>query len=230
MLRAYLAPILVLLILTGCANPARASTSDVVTRIVPQTVVVMVTVAVPQTVVVTATPPAIIGPPAPTPQCKLEPMSVRQVYALVTANLRAGCSINHAVVGSVQPGAPLNVDGFSVTSGEKWLHIVSGEWIRGDLVGDATPSPTNTPTLLVLPTPRPSTPTVPPPSPTIPPPPPTVCIIKGNVSFNTGERIYHVPGCPYYDATVIDERYGERWFCSEDEARANGWRKAWNCP
>ncbi len=29
------------------------------------------------------------------------------------------------------------------------------------------------------------------------------CSIKGNVSIETGERIYHVPGQRYYDATRI---------------------------
>lgn len=52
------------------------------------------------------------------------------------------------------------------------------------------------------------------------------CKIKGNVSINSGERIYHVPGQEYYNATVIDRRYGERWFCSEQEAKQAGWRKA----
>lgn len=52
------------------------------------------------------------------------------------------------------------------------------------------------------------------------------CNIKGNISQDTGERIYHVPGQRYYDSTVISPRYGERWFCSEAEARAAGWRKA----
>ena len=51
------------------------------------------------------------------------------------------------------------------------------------------------------------------------------CDIKGNISMD-GVRIYHMPGQEYYDATVIDESYGERWFCTEDEARAAGWRKA----
>lgn len=54
----------------------------------------------------------------------------------------------------------------------------------------------------------------------------TGCNIKGNVSINTGERIYHVPGQKFYDATRINSRYGERWFCSEEEARKAGWRKA----
>ncbi|HWV42824.1 thermonuclease family protein [Pseudorhodoplanes sp.] len=51
------------------------------------------------------------------------------------------------------------------------------------------------------------------------------CNIKGNVSRN-GERIYHVPGMRDYDRTRINERSGERWFCTEDEARAAGWRRA----
>ena len=55
---------------------------------------------------------------------------------------------------------------------------------------------------------------------------PEECLIKGNVSYGTGERIYHVPGQAYYDATVINEDHGERWFCTEAEARAAGWRKS----
>ncbi len=51
------------------------------------------------------------------------------------------------------------------------------------------------------------------------------CVIKGNIS-SKGERIYHVPGGPYYDATVIDTAKGERWFCTEAEAVAAGWRKS----
>lgn len=55
------------------------------------------------------------------------------------------------------------------------------------------------------------------------------CPIKGNIN-EAGEKIYHVPGCDYYERTVVDEAKGERWFCSEDEARSAGWRKAGNCP
>lgn len=51
------------------------------------------------------------------------------------------------------------------------------------------------------------------------------CNIKGNVSTR-GERIYHVPGQKYYDDTRISPSHGERWFCSEAEARAAGWRRA----
>ena len=52
------------------------------------------------------------------------------------------------------------------------------------------------------------------------------CDIKGNISINSGARIYHVPGQKYYDDTKIRYEYGERWFCSEAEARKAGWRKS----
>ena len=51
------------------------------------------------------------------------------------------------------------------------------------------------------------------------------CNIKGNVSTQ-GERIYHVPGQKYYNDTRISASHGERWFCSEEEARAAGWRRS----
>lgn len=52
------------------------------------------------------------------------------------------------------------------------------------------------------------------------------CNIKGNINPRTGERIYHVPGQRYYNETQISPQHGERWFCSEAEARAAGWRRA----
>lgn len=51
----------------------------------------------------------------------------------------------------------------------------------------------------------------------------SACDIKGNISAS-GDRIYHVPGSPAYDSTVIDQSSGERWFCSAAEAEAAGWR------
>jgi endonuclease YncB( thermonuclease family) len=53
----------------------------------------------------------------------------------------------------------------------------------------------------------------------------TSCQIKGNIS-RSGERIYHVPGGRDYGPTRIDKSKGERWFCSEDEARKAGWRRS----
>lgn len=52
------------------------------------------------------------------------------------------------------------------------------------------------------------------------------CTIKGNVSIDTGERIYHVPGQKYYEETRISRKHGDRWFCSESEARQAGWRRS----
>ena len=53
----------------------------------------------------------------------------------------------------------------------------------------------------------------------------TSYLIKGNIN-SKGERIYHVPGGEYYDATAIDPAKGERWFCTEADAVAAGWRKS----
>ena len=50
------------------------------------------------------------------------------------------------------------------------------------------------------------------------------CRIKGNISKNG--RIYHLPGQEHYNNTRISPSRGERWFCSEAEARAAGWRRA----
>ena len=52
---------------------------------------------------------------------------------------------------------------------------------------------------------------------------PAECVIKGNVSGSG--RIYHIPGSRDYDKVVINRAKGERYFCSEEEARACGWRK-----
>lgn len=51
------------------------------------------------------------------------------------------------------------------------------------------------------------------------------CDIKGNISRD-GKMIYHVSGGRWYEQTRIDESAGERWFCSEDEAREAGWRRS----
>ena len=52
---------------------------------------------------------------------------------------------------------------------------------------------------------------------------PDNCAIKGNIS-SKGDRIYHVPCSKFYTKTEIRIEDGERWFCSEQEAVANGWR------
>jgi endonuclease YncB( thermonuclease family) len=50
------------------------------------------------------------------------------------------------------------------------------------------------------------------------------CAIKGNISGRA--RIYHLPGGANYAQVVIAPEQGERWFCSEAEALAAGWRRA----
>jgi endonuclease YncB( thermonuclease family) len=58
---------------------------------------------------------------------------------------------------------------------------------------------------------------------------PAGCNIKGKfavrarVTFNLG--IYHLRGCPSYPAITEPDR----WFCTEDDAQAAGFRKAFNC-
>jgi len=51
------------------------------------------------------------------------------------------------------------------------------------------------------------------------------CNIKGNISIDTRNKLYHLPGMKDYEITKIS-RTGERWFCTESEAVANGWKKA----
>ena len=51
------------------------------------------------------------------------------------------------------------------------------------------------------------------------------CVIKGNVN-RKGQRIYHLPGQLDYAHVNIDKGLGERWFCTEADAEAAGWRKA----
>ncbi|SDN62288.1 hypothetical protein [Bacillus sp. OK048] len=53
----------------------------------------------------------------------------------------------------------------------------------------------------------------------------TPCDIKGNISYNTGEKIYHLPEDQYYDVTEINQS-GEKWFCSEEEAEEAGFRRS----
>lgn len=55
---------------------------------------------------------------------------------------------------------------------------------------------------------------------------PQGCLIKGNVSKKG--QIYHTQASAWYGKVKVDESRGERWFCSEGEAVAAGWRAAAN--
>lgn len=158
-----------------------------------------------------------------------------------TANLRSGPGTGYAVVRTLAAGTELALTGRSSTG--DWLQTAEGAWVFATLV---TGAPTNLPVVegaapsapqrsgegaavQIAPTPIPA------PSggsgsqwpaytcadnPS--PPPDPACPIKGNIS--SGGQIFHVPGQRDYCKTVIDVSKGERWFCSEAEAVAAGWR------
>ena len=51
---------------------------------------------------------------------------------------------------------------------------------------------------------------------------PNGCAIKGNIS--AAGQIYHMPWSPWYEKIAMASGKGKRWFCSEAEAVAAGWR------
>jgi hypothetical protein len=53
---------------------------------------------------------------------------------------------------------------------------------------------------------------------------PDGCPIKGGVK--RGQRIYVLPWSREYASTRVSAGRGERWFCSESEAQAAGWKPA----
>lgn len=61
-------------------------------------------------------------------------------------------------------------------------------------------------------------------------PPSPKCNIKGNVRSDLKTKVYHLPECFNYNKIVIDNRSGDRWFCSEREAREARFRKSEDCP
>ena len=59
--------------------------------------------------------------------------------------------------------------------------------------------------------------------PDIAPPDPACDFVKANINAK-GEKIAHVPGDPNYNQVLIDESKGEKFFCTLEEAVAEGWR------
>ena len=59
--------------------------------------------------------------------------------------------------------------------------------------------------------------------------PTKACLIKGNVN-DDGERFYHCPNGRSYDTVKIKPSEGDRWFCSEEEAIAAGFKHPANDP
>ena len=56
------------------------------------------------------------------------------------------------------------------------------------------------------------------------------CTVKGNISIDTIYKIYFVPECNNYSQVKIDPSRGEKYFCSEEEAKEAGFMKARYCP
>jgi len=48
-------------------------------------------------------------------------------------------------------------------------------------------------------------------------------VIKGVADDGTGRKVYYLPGSTVYSTIEIRESAGDRWFCTEVEARAAGW-------
>ncbi len=44
------------------------------------------------------------------------------------------------------------------------------------------------------------------------------CYIKGNISSSAGEKKYYLPDQKGYTSITISPEFGERWFCTEEEA------------
>ena len=51
-------------------------------------------------------------------------------------------------------------------------------------------------------------------------------VIKGNIEARSGDRVYYVPGTFFYSTTVVSHDEGDRLFCTEEEARAAGWKRS----
>ena len=54
------------------------------------------------------------------------------------------------------------------------------------------------------------------------------CVIKGNISKDYTKN-YFLPGCPNYKRVKVDTRKGEKWFCTEKEAKDDGWQRSPVC-
>lgn len=169
-------------------------------------------------------------------------------------NLRKGPGVGYEIVGYTEIGEVHKI--YGTNSERTWLLIdrQMPVWISSTLISldtDVTnipiveefsspdkPKPVKTPTKTKILSPTKTTVVYPTKTKAIPQPTqvpgcpigcpdhPPGCDIKGNISLYTGEKIYHVPGGEFYDECVINPEKWERWFCTEQEAINNGWRKS----
>ncbi len=52
------------------------------------------------------------------------------------------------------------------------------------------------------------------------------CDIKGEIYPEWNDKVYFLPSSKSYGAVNMDDLYTHRWFCAENEATANGWKKS----
>lgn len=190
----------------------------------------------------TDTPPSTpTSTPAPTntsvPTVAAQPQN-GQFVANQSANLHSGLGTDYGVVGNVAANDGLEVIG-KLGDGS-WYQLANGAWIAAFLVnGDGSGiALVNAPPLPVQATLEPAA-IAPAPASALSTssgdgdpfvcnggcavPPDPSCAIKGNVN-SSGDKIYHAPGFRDYDKTDIKLEEGDRWFCTEEEARAAGFR------
>ena len=55
----------------------------------------------------------------------------------------------------------------------------------------------------------------------------SACVIKGNI--RAGKKTYFFPDCPNYSDVIIDTSFGDRWFCTENEASSSGFLRSSSC-
>jgi micrococcal nuclease len=60
-------------------------------------------------------------------------------------------------------------------------------------------------------------------------PPDPKCAIKGNHDLDRHGYFYLSPDCPYYSPVLVRRFEGDRWFCTESEAKAAGFTASPAC-
>jgi endonuclease YncB( thermonuclease family) len=56
------------------------------------------------------------------------------------------------------------------------------------------------------------------------------CVIKGNLRIpGNGDKTYHFPGCGQYNNTLVELYKGDEWFCTEAQAKKEGFAKGADC-
>lgn len=60
-------------------------------------------------------------------------------------------------------------------------------------------------------------------------PPDPKCVIKGNHDLDRNEYLYLTPDCPHYTIVNIRRFEGDRWFCTESEARSANFTRSSAC-